>query len=98
MLKSFIAGNILYYAAGIALAFVFQDNRAFCKYICPVIVFLKPASCFALLRVQNDTGKCISCGKCRRVCPMDVDVRENGMECILCMRCIEERPAKSLRL
>jgi len=104
MLKSFIVGNILYYAVGIALAFVFQDNRAFCKYICPVTVFLKPASYFALLRVKNDMGKCISCGKCRRVCPMDVDVRdnsrrrENGTECILCMRCIEECPAKSLRL
>ena len=104
MLKSFIVGNVLYYAVGIALAFALQDNRAFCKYICPVAVFLKPASYFALLRVKNDTEKCISCGKCRRVCPMDVDVRdnsrrrENGTECILCMRCIEECPAKSLRL
>ena len=104
MLKSFIVGNVLYYAVGIALAFALQDNRAFCKYICPVTVFLKPASYFALLRVKNDTEKCISCGKCRRVCPMDVDVRdnsrrrENGTECILCMRCIEECPAKSLRL
>lgn len=104
MLKSFIVGNILYYAVGIALAFALQDNRAFCKYICPVTVFLKPASYFALLRVKNDTEKCIACGKCRRVCPMDVGVRnnsrrrENGTECILCMRCIEECPAKSLRL
>ena len=32
---SFLAGNALYYAVGIALAFAFRDNRAFCKYICP---------------------------------------------------------------
>ena len=43
------------------LAFAFQDNRAFCKYLCPVTVSLKPASYFSLLRVKNDTGKCLTC-------------------------------------
>ena len=44
MFRMFLAGNVLYYIAGIALAFVFKDNRAFCKYLCPVTVFLKPMS------------------------------------------------------
>ena len=26
------------------LAFAWKDNRAFCKYICPITVFLKPMS------------------------------------------------------
>lgn len=39
MFWSFIVGNILYYAIGIILAYLFKDNRAFCKYICPVTVF-----------------------------------------------------------
>ena len=46
----FLAGNVLYYIAGIALAFAFKDNRAFCKYLCPITVFLKPMSYFSLLR------------------------------------------------
>ena len=50
----FLAGNALYYLAGIALAFAFKDNRAFCKYLCPVAVFLKPMSYFSLLRVHCD--------------------------------------------
>ena len=33
MFIAFIVGNILYYAVGIILAFVWKDNRAFCKYI-----------------------------------------------------------------
>lgn len=104
MFVSFLAGNAAYYAAGIALAFALRDNRAFCKYVCPVTVFLKPASYFSLLRVKNDGGKCISCGKCRKVCPMDVDMtdnsrrRLNGTECILCMRCVAACPAKALHL
>ena len=104
MFWSFIIGNVLYYIVGIALAFIFKDNRAFCKYICPVSIFLKPASYFSVLRVKCDTEKCISCGKCKRVCPMNVDVpnncrkRKNGTECILCTKCIDECPKKALHL
>lgn len=104
MFWSFIIGNVIYYVVGVVLAFAFQDNRAFCKYICPITVFLKPASYFTLLRIQNDTDKCVSCGKCIKVCPMNVDVpnnsrkRLNGTECILCFQCIEECPKKSLHI
>ena len=76
MFLSFLIGNALYYIIGIALAFALKDNRAFCKYICPVAVFLKPMSYFSLLRVKCDESKCISCGRCRRVCPMDVDMTD----------------------
>ena len=102
MFWAFIVGNVLYYAVGIALACAFRDNRAFCKYVCPVTVFLKPMSYFALVRVKCDTAKCVSCGKCRRVCPMDVDVtdnsrrRANGTECILCMECVKNCPRGAL--
>jgi polyferredoxin len=102
MFLSFIVGNILYYGIGITLAFILKDNRAFCKYICPITVFLKPASYFSLLRVKIDTEKCISCNKCKKVCPMEVDMmdnsrkRTNGAECILCLNCISECPENAL--
>ena len=102
MFWSFIIGNVLYYAVGIALAFVFKDNRAFCKYICTITVFLKPMSYFALFRIKCDNSKCVSCGKCKKVCPMDVDMtdnsrkRKNGTECILCFECAKECPKKAL--
>ncbi len=38
---------------------LFQDNRAFCKYLCPITVFLKPMSYFSLLRVHCDEDKCV---------------------------------------
>lgn len=104
MLFAFIFGNIIYYIVGIVLAFTFKDNRAFCKYICPITVFLKPMSYFSLLRIKNDKNKCISCNKCKKICPMNVDMtdnsrkRKNGTECILCMNCINECPKKALHL
>lgn len=101
---SFIVGNILYYAVGIALAYKCKDNRAFCKYICPITVFLKPMSHFSLFRIKVDEEKCVSCGKCERVCPMDVEVpsnsrkKKNATDCILCMNCVEACPRKALKL
>lgn len=102
MFWAFLVGNMVYYAVGIALAFAFQDNRAFCKYICPITVFLKPMSYLSLLRITCDKDRCVSCGKCKRVCPMDVDVtdnarsRKNGTECILCFACVKVCPKNAL--
>ncbi len=102
MFWSFLIGNVLYYAVGIVLAFAFKDNRAFCKYICPITVFLKPMSYFSPARIKCDKSKCVECGKCKRVCPMDVDMtdnsrgRKNGTECILCMECIKACPKDAL--
>ena len=102
MFWAFLIGNLVYYLVGIALAFLFKDNRAFCKYICPVTVFLKPMSYFSLVRIRCDENKCISCGKCKRVCPMDVEMtdnsrkRKNGTDCILCMECVKVCPKGAL--
>ncbi len=103
MFWAFLVGNLCYYAVGIILAFAFKDNRAFCKYICPITVFLKPMSYFSLLRIKCDKEKCVLCGKCKSVCPMNVDVtdnsrkRLNGTECILCMECVKNCPKKALK-
>lgn len=102
MFWAFIIGNVMYYAVGVILAFSFKDNRAFCKYICPITVFLKPMSYFSLLRIECDKSKCVSCGKCKKVCPMEVDItdnsrrRKNGTECILCFECVKNCPKDAL--
>jgi ferredoxin-type protein NapH len=102
MYISFIAGNIIYYSIGILFAYLFKDNRAFCKYFCPITVFLKPACYFALSRRKVKQEKCISCNKCKLICPMNVDMldnrlsRKNGTECIQCMKCVIECPQQAL--
>lgn len=102
MFISFVVGNIIYYIIGIILAFALKDNRAFCKYVCPIAVILKPASYYSILRIKVNPDACISCGKCKKACPMDVDLldikrsRKNGTECILCYECKKACPTKAI--
>lgn len=100
----FIAGNVIYYIVGIALAYILKDNRAFCKYICPITVFLKISSYFSLLRIKVNDDKCNQCMKCVKTCPMDVEIlnnsrkRINGTECILCLQCSKNCPQNAIKL
>lgn len=104
MFWCFLIGNVIYYTVGIVLAYRLKDNRAFCKYVCPITVFLKPMSYYSAIRITCDHTKCVSCGKCKKVCPMNVDMtdnarsRQNGTECILCMECVDKCPQKALKL
>lgn len=91
----FLIGNALYYAIGITLAYALKDNRAFCKYVCPVSVPLKVTSRFSLLKIGGDETKCNDCGACVKLCPMDIRIPEYiksgqrvlSTECSLCQTC-----------
>jgi len=102
----FLGGNLLYYSMGIGLAFALKDNRAFCKYVCPVAVPLKITSRFSLLKIQGDHEKCNDCDACSKICPMDIRVldyvrdgtRVLSTECSLCQTCITVCAKGALKL
>jgi ferredoxin-type protein NapH len=102
----FLGGNLLYYASGIGLAYALQDNRAFCKYLCPITVPLKLTSRFSLLKVRADQDRCTGCAVCTRACPMDINIphytdagqRVLSTECTLCQTCISACPTEALKL
>ena len=72
--------------------------RPFCKWICPLGAFYALFNRVSLLQIQIDKNKCISCGKCSKVCQMDVDVVEspNHCECIRCGACIKSCPKDAI--
>lgn len=95
-LQWFIAGNVIYYVVGIASAAFLKDNRAFCKYLCPLTVLLKAFSRFSFMKIKVDDDGCDECGVCEKMCPMDIKILEYkkagqrvlSTECILCIQCI----------
>ena len=90
-----VSGNAFYFASAIILAFALKDNRAFCKYLCPITVLLKITSRFAFLKIEGDKEKCTQCWACNKACPMDINImkfvnsgeRVLSTECIFCLTC-----------
>jgi ferredoxin-type protein NapH len=95
-----LSGNILYYVLAIGMAFWFKDNRAFCKYACPIPTVQKLTSPYSIFKLKIDPQSCIRCGLCEQACPTDVKLlsyldkglRISPMECITANRCIEVCP------
>ncbi len=106
MLLWFVIGNALYYAVAIAMAFALKDNRAFCKYLCPVNVPIRIGARFSLAKIGSDAAKCTGCDACSKMCPMDIRVSEyakNGQrvlstECIMCQACVNVCAKDAIRL
>lgn len=97
-------GNLMYYVIGIVLAAALKDNRAFCKYVCPIPAMQKVTARFAMLRIEIDAEKCIDCGLCEKNCPMDIELlsykdegkRVLSTECILCSTCANVCPKDAI--
>lgn len=99
-----IIGNIIYYAIGIILAAILKDNRAFCKYVCPIPVFMKIGSRFSILKMSINPEKCTDCGLCEKACLMDIKLLEYKNEgkqilstkCVLCNICSRVCPGNAI--
>ena len=73
--------------------------RPFCKWIRPLGAFYALLNKVSLFQMKVDKNKCVSCGKCARVCKMDVDVTKtpNHTECIRCGMCISTCPTDAVQ-
>lgn len=100
-----IYSYVIYY--GIVLLFlipaIVHGKRANCHYICWMAPFMILGYKFGKLihlhqlKIKAKTENCISCGMCRKVCPMSVDIKTQVQqgeiktaECINCGACISE--------
>jgi len=63
--------------------------RPFCKYICPLGAIYALFNRVSVYRYRVSAEKCVGCGKCEQVCPMQVNphLEANHPECIRCGAC-----------
>lgn len=72
--------------------------RPFCKYICPLGAIYSVFNPISVFKYKLDKDKCIKCGKCKKVCQMNIDPVQNcnHLECIRCARCKNACPVKAI--
>lgn len=74
--------------------------RFFCKALCPLGAIYGLLNKISVYHLEIDTDKCMNCGKCAKICKMDVDPVKspNSVECIRCGACAASCPAKAIHL
>ena len=76
---------------------VFID-RPFCRFVCPEGARYGVISLARVFTITRDEEKCISCRKCDRACPSQIEVSRHrdvrNAQCINCMECIAACPVK----
>lgn len=75
----------------------FVLRNFWCRYLCPYGAFLGLTSLISPMAVERNPEKCISCGKCSKVCPNGIFVDKKDRvittECTGCYMCIEDCPS-----
>ena len=74
--------------------------RFFCKVLCPLGAIYGLMNKISIYHLEVDPHKCVNCGKCSRVCKMEVDPVKNpaSAECIRCGKCAAECPMQAISL
>jgi len=79
---------------------IFMLSRGWCRHLCPIGAMMAPFNKISLLQLHVDDNACIHCGKCKEVCPMDIDMPEDrkSNECVRCGICISNCPVNAISL
>ncbi len=74
--------------------------RFFCKMICPLGAIYGLLNKISMYHIEIDDDKCTECGRCAKVCKMDVDPAKNpnSAECIRCGKCAESCPSRAIHM
>lgn len=70
-------------------------ERPWCKYACPYGALLGLFNKIRIFKIKREPSTCISCNRCTRACPMNIDVankeKVTDLQCISCFECTSER-------
>lgn len=72
-------------------------HRFFCRVMCPLGAIYGLLNKYSFSQINFAADKCIGCGRCKNVCPLDLDPTKefNSVECVRCERCKKICPTKA---
>ena len=76
------------------------NERFFCKAMCPLGAIYGLLNKISVWSMKFYPQNCVSCGKCAKVCPMEIDPSkiQNSIECIRCQKCITACHTQALEM
>ena len=74
--------------------------RFFCKIFCPLGAIYGLLNKISFYKLQVDKTKCVDCGKCKKICRMNVNPAKqiDCAECILCGDCKNICPTSAIKI
>jgi polyferredoxin len=96
-----------YAVTGVTLLLSLFIPRPFSRFACPLGAFNGLFNSFAFIGITRDATTCTECGRCTRVCPVNIDLCATktvwSVECMRCLKCIDaclvnSRAPNTLRL
>ena len=89
-----------YLVVGLTIVASLFVPRPFCRYACPLGAINGFFNSFSLLGIKRKHASCTDCGRCRTVCPVNIDPcakdSVRSLECTRCMKCVEVCPEKAI--
>lgn len=92
------AGRLTVWKCGILAACLIAMTaiyRPFCRFACPLGLWYGFWNRLALFGIAVDEEKCVHCGRCATVCPMDASIAGDS-HCISCGRCVTTCPKEAI--
>lgn len=80
----------------------FISGRDYCNIVCPIGQSMALLDRFALMHIEFDPDRCISCMQCEEVCRSScikvTERRVDNSRCVKCLDCVCRCPAGAIRL
>jgi len=103
-LLALLTGNLPTILSGVVIGVFLLSSmfyeRLYCNYFCPEGAKYGLISSIRPFTIHRNENSCISCDKCNKVCPMNIDVSKSkalrSTQCINCFKCVETCPVEDV--